>query len=141
MSSQPDRPSKLFTPEGADEALARVRPLVKQLQGLQQSIVTTNQQLDDAVAKLAAGNGYPVQQIKQQVATLTQHQLQLVEAFHSALQQLEAIGCLLKDLGQGLVDFYTMRDGEVVFLCWRAGEDRIRFWHSLDAGVAGRQPL
>jgi hypothetical protein len=41
----------------------------------------------------------------------------------------------------GLVDFRTMRDGRAVYLCWRLGEDAIRYWHELDAGFAGRRPL
>ena len=47
----------------------------------------------------------------------------------------------LKDPRTGLVDFRSVRDGRVVYLCWRLGEDRIRYWHDLDAGFAGRQPL
>ena len=57
------------------------------------------------------------------------------------MQQLEDLGCLLKDLTTGLVDFYGTRRGELVFLCWKLGEDRIRFWHGLDEGYTGRQPL
>ncbi|HUX86133.1 MAG TPA: DUF2203 family protein [Chloroflexota bacterium] len=41
----------------------------------------------------------------------------------------------------GLVDFPAERDGRVVYLCWRRGEDQIHYWHELDAGFAGRQPL
>ena len=49
------------------------------------------------------------------------------------MRQLEELGCVLKDLAQGLVDFYVMREGELVFLCWKQGEERIRFWHPLEA--------
>jgi hypothetical protein len=28
-----------------------------------------------------------------------------------------------------------------VFLCWKYGEDRVGFFHELDAGFAGRRPL
>ncbi len=91
--------------------------------------------------KLSQGNGYPLQELRDQIEKLTRHQLQLIEAFHSALQQLETLGGVLKDLSLGLVDFYTLRDGEPVFLCWKLGEDAIRFWHSLDTGYAARQPL
>jgi len=40
-----------------------------------------------------------------------------------------------------LIDFYGLRGGEPVFLCWKLGEERIRFWHTLEDGYAGRQPL
>jgi hypothetical protein len=51
------------------------------------------------------------------------------------------MGVEIKDLGTGLVDFRTERDGMVVYLCWRLGEDPIRYWHELDTGFAGRKPL
>jgi hypothetical protein len=41
----------------------------------------------------------------------------------------------------GLVDFYTLRDDRLVFLCWRLGEPRITHWHEVDAGFADRQPV
>ena len=136
-----EQPTKMFNIEEATQLLSRVRPLVEQLQGLQRSIITTNRQLDEAVLKLSQGNGYPLREIRQQIQDLTKHQLHLIEAFQSAAQQLESIGCLLKDLNLGLVDFYSLRNGEPVFLCWKFGEEQIRFWHRLEDGVAGRQPL
>jgi hypothetical protein len=48
---------------------------------------------------------------------------------------------LVKDLWLGLVDFPHWREGREVFLCWRCDEDDIYFWHELDAGYRGRQPL
>ncbi len=56
-------------------------------------------------------------------------------------RRLAATGIELRDIDDGLVDFPSLRDGRVVFLCWRLGEDRVRYWHDIDAGFAGRQPL
>ncbi len=50
-------------------------------------------------------------------------------------------GILVKGIEPGLVDFPSFREGREVYLCWREGEDRIDFWHEVDAGFAGRQPL
>lgn len=57
------------------------------------------------------------------------------------LREIGAMGGVTKDLGMGLVDFPHLRDGREVNLCWRHGERRIRFWHGLDEGYAGRKPL
>ena len=57
------------------------------------------------------------------------------------LEEIRAIGCELKDFELGLVDFYALLDDRLVFLCWRLGEPRIEYWHEVDAGVAGRQPV
>jgi len=134
-------PPKTFTVAEANALLPKVIPLIEQLQGIQRSIAQTTQRLNDAAAKVTAGNGHPIQSLKAEIQELTEHQLQLAEAFHSALAQLEDLGVILKDLTTGLIDFYGLRDGEQVFLCWKIGEDRICFWHTLEAGFAGRQPL
>ena len=134
-------PPKIFDVPEANALLGSVAPLVEQLQGLQHSIFSTQQAIDTAKEQLSHGNGHPVQELKARIEELTKRQLLLVEAFQSAMQQLEALGALLKDLNQGLVDFYSLRDGELVFLCWRLGEERIGYWHGIDDGFAGRQPL
>lgn len=55
--------------------------------------------------------------------------------------EILALGGVPKDLGMGLVDFPTMLDAREVNLCWRFGEQRIRFWHGLNEGYAARKPL
>ena len=134
-------PEKLLTVEEANALVPQVEPVVRQLQGLQDSILKTNAQIDERVQKLSQGNGYPIQELRQQITELTQHQLNLLQAFQSAHQQLEEAGCHLKDLRIGLVDFYGLRNDEVVCWCWKLGEARIEFWHRVEDGYAGRQPL
>lgn len=56
-------------------------------------------------------------------------------------EHLQEIGCVLRDLDLGLVDFPALAGGTDVFLCWRLGEDAIRYWHGLTEGYAGRKPL
>jgi Uncharacterized conserved protein (DUF2203) len=56
--------------------------------------------------------------------------------------ELETLGVQLKDYARGLIDFPSLRDGRVVLLCWQMGEgDHIEWWHDVEAGFAGRQPL
>jgi len=56
--------------------------------------------------------------------------------------ELESLGVQLKDYSQGLIDFPSMREGRVVLLCWKADEgDQLEWWHDLEAGFGGRQPL
>jgi hypothetical protein len=50
-------------------------------------------------------------------------------------------GIEIKDIQRGLVDFPMWRDGEEVFLCWELAEDDIAFWHRIEDGYPGRQPL
>jgi hypothetical protein len=57
------------------------------------------------------------------------------------IHQIKDMGVLLKDADKGLCDFPYMRQGRVVYLCWQLGEDNIEFWHDIEAGFAGREPL
>ncbi len=66
-----------------------------------------------------------------------------VEAYnlYLAIERIRELGVLLKDLDSGLLDFPHERDGRVVFLCWHPPEERIGYWHEIQAGYQGRQPL
>ena len=66
-----------------------------------------------------------------------------VEAYnlYLAIGRIRELGVLLKDLDMGLLDFPHEREGRVVFLCWHPPEERIEYWHEIEAGYAGRQPL
>lgn len=57
------------------------------------------------------------------------------------VSDLESMGCVVKGIKEGLVDFPSVRDGREIYLCWKAPEQEIRFWHEMDAGFAGRQPI
>jgi hypothetical protein len=59
----------------------------------------------------------------------------------AALDGLQEIGCVVKDLDIGLVDFPTLFRGEEVYLCWKLGETGITFWHGVSEGFAGRKPI
>ena len=65
----------------------------------------------------------------------------LAGAIQSALEKIHATGCVVKDLEVGLLDFPARINGEAVYLCWRLGEDRIRFYHAQDEGFSGRKPI
>lgn len=66
-----------------------------------------------------------------------------VEAYqlYRSIDRIREMGVVLKDLDMGLLDFPHERDGQVVFLCWHPPEERIEYWHELDTGYQGRQPL
>jgi hypothetical protein len=63
-------------------------------------------------------------------------------ALRAAAGELAAASIVVRDLDRGLVDFPSIRGGEEVYLCWvESEEDEIGFWHDLDSGYGGRQPL
>jgi hypothetical protein len=92
----------------------------------------TDEEARHALAGGAAGNGggRPGRQVGEAFVEL-----------QAGLGALSGREIVLRDLARGLIDFPSVRDGEEVYLCWVDGEPEIGFWHGLDAGFAGRQPL
>jgi hypothetical protein len=65
----------------------------------------------------------------------------LVNEINTIVEQVNEMGCLVKDLDAGLVDFYGVREGEPIFLCWQFGEPAVAHWHPVEQGFASRQPI
>lgn len=66
---------------------------------------------------------------------------QTADDLTAALDVFAGHGVQVKDPDTGLIDFPAEIDGEPALLCWRVGEERIEFWHTLDGGFAGRRPI
>jgi len=65
----------------------------------------------------------------------------LVATLNNYVDELLAVGVELKDYDQGLIDFPALHEGREVYLCWKAGEEKIGHWHEIDAGFGGRQDI
>ena len=66
---------------------------------------------------------------------------QQAQNLKTAVHNIQELGCIIKDLDIGLVDFPTRFRGEEVYLCWKLGEQGIEFWHGTHEGFAGRKPI
>lgn len=132
---------KLFTVEEANQLLPRVRQILSHLRKLRAELERLDRQ--KAVEELSwlREDGSVSPQAKEQVAHLDADVEKVGKAFEEALKELDSLGAQLKDLEEGLVDFFISRGLRLVYLCWKEGEDEIRFWHDLESGFAGRRPL
>ena len=127
---------RLFTLDEASALLPRVREIVKNMQTAKHEADTAREEFEKLDAAHARGNGYDMK--REQLAT------KIVDYMRSVRQDLETlqeIGCELKDLEMGLIDFPSQRAGQVINLCWKIDEEKIGYWHSLDTGFGSRQPL
>lgn len=132
---------KMMTVEETNAALPRVRLLLKSLREKKAAILRVQAQME---IEEMTGTDSQGQTTPSARAAITQ----LMEAFHhqsrqweDQLEELFQMGAHLKDLDSGLVDFYSRRGSEVVFLCWKEGEANVRFWHPLQGGFQNRKPL
>jgi hypothetical protein len=122
---------RLFTREEANALLPSLQPLVSEIVQSHSRILAAQPALAPILEK-ALGNG------GSQVAAEVLPDFRRIRACLDAIYEH---GVVVKDLGAGLLDFPASRDGELVYLCWRMGEDRVAFWHTPASGFAGRQPL
>lgn len=67
--------------------------------------------------------------------------IRALEQISDSVEAIQEMGILVKDLDIGLCDFPYQLNGRVVYLCWKLGESEIRYWHEIEAGYSGRQPI
>jgi hypothetical protein len=121
-----------FTIEEANRLIPQIQRLVERLRQGQQRL-RSHRPTAEALAQNATGNGGG----RDAGAYLSDYS----HSFGGSLAELQALGVVLKDIEQGLIDFPHWRAGREVYLCWKYGEARIHYWHETDAGYSGRQPI
>ncbi len=65
----------------------------------------------------------------------------LIDAIRQELLDLSQVGCVVKSIDSGLVDWHASLDGRDIYLCWKLGEKKVAYWHEIEAGYAGRRPV
>jgi hypothetical protein len=127
-----------FTPEEANAALAEVRPLVERMVALRREHVAALARQEELDGRIRGnGGGIPPAELADTAAEVDRE----ARALARVIDELVERGVEVKDIDEGLVDFPALRDGETVLLCWKLGEDEIRYWHTVDDGFAGRRAL
>jgi hypothetical protein len=64
-----------------------------------------------------------------------------VTSLYSMIQKLEDMGVMIKSVDEGLLDFPSIRYDEEIWLCWKFGENQVKFWHGKEEGFMGRKPI
>ena len=124
-------PAHYFTVAEANSLLPQVMSVISEMMDARQRIIDAQPDLWPVLEK-AAGNGGS----KKAGALLSEFR-----RVENSVRALSEMGCILKDINTGLVDFPTIRDGHEALLCWRYGEPEVGYWHDAESGFAGRQPL
>ncbi len=122
---------RYYTLEEANAALPRLRPLLERIIEVWGRLAKQQGQVEAMVGDDRRDIGGPV--LSQVAADLMRLQ--------DAAAAINAMGIELRDAATGLVDFWALRNGEEVHLCWRYGEPSVLYWHLPDEGFAGRRPI
>jgi|SRR5215467_15028565 len=129
--------AEYFSLAEAEALLPRLEPLLRDVQAARQAYGEAQERYSAFQTKLA-GNGHLPQD---DVGSARAAMAEAAQRTDALIGQIQALGVVVKDLDMGLVDFPALRHGREVYLCWRLGEQGIGWWHPIDAGFAGRQPI
>lgn len=136
-----DTKIKFFTLAEANALLPQVRMRLKALRHQRDGILRTQAQVEIEEMTGTGPGGSLSTAGKAAIAAHMDNLRLQTKGFEEKLMELSQLGVQLKDLDMGLVDFYSRREGEVVFLCWKEGEEKIGHWHSLEGGFRNRKPV
>lgn len=123
--------ARYFTLDEARATLPQVKALMEQVQAARQEILRLRPETLPVIQRAAMNGG------NKEMSELAVHVMRL----EAGVKGIMALGVVIKDIDAGLVDFIGTRNGREVYLCWRYGEEEISFWHEINTGFAGRQPL
>lgn len=127
----------MFTRDEAEALLPRLAELVSRMRELKRE----HDAFQEAVSELAMksrSNGHGVEEeLRRAQAGMQKNAAQI----NAMMDEVSEMGCEVKGIDEGLIDFRAMLDDREVYLCWKLGEESIGWWHELETGFAGRQRL
>ena len=131
--------ARFFTLDQARSFIPQVEKSLRSAISLKAEHIKADAELKEIVRRIMMTGGSAVN--TNQAASLKAAKELTARLLKETFDEFSAIGCLIKDLDIGLVDFPTLYHGKEVYLCWRLGEPSIDFWHGVDEGFRGRKPI
>jgi hypothetical protein len=119
-----------FTREEANALLPQVEPLLRKLRDARDRLTDSEAHEVLASAAPANGGGEPGRLVGDAFLEV-----------RDLLARIEELGIVIRDIDRGLIDFPAIIDDSEVYLCWQLDESEIEYWHDLESGFGGRQPL
>lgn len=131
--------SKHFSLTEAERLRTRLEPILIEAMEARRRMAECDEELGSIAEKIQRAGGLVV--AYEQAARTRIERNRQEATVRAGLEKIHATGCLVKDLEVGLLDFPSRLNNEAIYLCWKLGEDRIRFYHRQDEGFAGRKPI
>ncbi|MEJ7606895.1 MAG: DUF2203 domain-containing protein [Bryobacteraceae bacterium] len=130
---------RFFTREQAEETLPAVEKVVRDAIFRKSEYERVDRELRQTAHKVIMAGGMLLD--REHIGGLNQTREESAKRLQQGFEQIQELGCQIKDLDIGLLDFPTLYKGEEVCLCWRLGESKIEFWHGLSEGFRGRKQI
>ena len=126
-----------YTLAEANAKLPQIMPLLEEMRSQGQQLAAVQARENQKKTRIK-GNGHHNPAEDSIVTGVRRH---LEAALREHAEQLAKWDIQVKDLARGLIDFPAQREGRTVYLCWQLGEPEVAYWHEVDSGFAGRQPV
>jgi hypothetical protein len=130
---------RFFTLLEAESFLPEVERLLRNSIQAKQDYESGDAELNQIAQRITLIGGMLVQ--RENVVASRTRKDSSARVLKAAMERIEEIGCQVKDLETGLIDFPTLYRDQEVYLCWKLGESNISFWHHVEDGFRGRQPI
>jgi hypothetical protein len=135
-----DPQPRTFTREEAEALLPEVDRLLAEAHKFAEMLAATEQETQAAQWKPRTNGRVHVEPPAGEVHDAGRRSV--ARQLRQLIERIQGMGIVVRDIRSGLIDFPSLRDGRIIHLCWRRGEPlEIRWWHEVEAGFAGRQPL
>ena len=134
-----DPESRLFTLSEAEETRAEIEPSLIEAMESRRKMADLEATILALTERIVRMGGVSIPYEKAAATRLERDRV--AASLQDAIDRIHSTGCVVKDLDVGLLDFPARMDNQNVYLCWRLGEDRIRFYHCQDEGFASRTPI
>ena len=131
--------TKRFTLAEAESLIPSVDRLLRKAVECKASFTGAERRVESFQKRIIVMGGMVVD--RDQVREVRERRDAAAASLRAILQEVQDLGCVVKDLDIGLVDFPTTFQGREVYLCWKLGESAISFWHGVDEGFAGRKAI
>ena len=131
--------SKRFTLAEAESLLPQVGQLLREAVSLKSDYQEAEQAVDGLLQRIMISGGLVVD--RERALEERGRRDRTGDRLKGMVERIQEMGCVIKDLDMGLVDFPTLFRGEEVYLCWKMDEPGIAYWHGVHEGFAGRKPI
>ncbi len=131
--------ARFFTLPEAEQLLPEVERLLRSCIQSKQDYDRAESELKLLEQRITLTGGMMV--AREHVAQIRNRKESAARVLKTTLEGIQGIGCQLKDVDTGLIDFPTLYHGKEVYLCWKLGESGIQFWHRVEDGFRGRRPV
>ncbi|MBI1883440.1 MAG: DUF2203 domain-containing protein [Chlamydiae bacterium] len=132
---------KFFSSEGAHLLIPQLEESLTVLKVLKAQILQKQIQIDSSLTVSDVSESSTRAASQQVIQKEVKELGSLILEFKEQMKKIEDWGCQLKDIDLGLVDFFYIRNDEIVNLCWKSGESKIQYWHELEKGYTQRKKL